>query len=73
MQHRTIKLPLSPEQADFTKRLYLAIYHAKLSWGASIQDAGDVRQWLRELLEASGYHSGRRWRREDPSPNQNLP
>jgi hypothetical protein len=25
------------------------------------------------LLEASGYHSGRRWRREDPSPNQNLP
>jgi len=66
MQHRTIRLPLSQEQADFTKRLYLAISYAKLSWGASIQDAGDVRQWFRDLLEASGYPSGRQGRREDP-------
>jgi hypothetical protein len=69
MQHRTIKLPLSKDQADLVKRLYLAIPYARLSWGASIGDVGDVRQWFRELLEASGQ----RWRHEDSSIDPSLP
>jgi hypothetical protein len=65
MQCRTIQLSLSPEQVDFIKKLYLAIPYAKLSWGASVEDVGDVRQWFRDLLEASGSRSGRRWSREN--------
>ena len=26
-----------------------------------VEDVGDVREWFRDLLKASGYPSGRRW------------